>query len=324
MLLFITCHGHSYTVKSLLEGTFGAPTPPCEVTTYEELFHADCTRQAVHLFTDIERLYDWELVLAADLYRAVRDAGLPCLNDPARVMARYELLRSLYAAGVNPFTAYRAEDHPRPGRFPVFVRAEAGHTRPLSGLLPDQAALDAALGSLRERGMPLRGLIVVEFAGEPLAPGMWRKFGTFRMGDAVLLEHGVIEDRWIVKEGIPGLATDAMVEEVSAAVTSNCFAKDLQRAFDIAGIEWGRADHAAFEGRQIVYEINTNPKIAGLNPEHASLRGYAMLQFARERMAKQMWRLDFGDGSLAPLAPSKGMLQYRSRNAGPGWRPIRP
>lgn len=324
MLLFITCHGHSSTVKSLLERTFGADTPPCQVTTYEELFHANRTRQAVHFFTDIERLYDWELPLASDLYRAIRGAGLPCLNDPARVMARYELLRSLHAAGVNPFAAYRAEDYPRPRRFPVFVRAEARHTGPISDLLSDQPALDAELGSLRKRGIPLRGLIVVEFAGKPIASGIWRKFGTFRMGDAMLLEHGVIEDRWMVKEGTPGLASDAMVEEVRTAVISNCFATDLQRAFDIAGIEWGRADHAAFEGRQIVYEINTNPNIAALKPEQSSGRGHDILRFARERMARQLWRLDFGDGSPVSFRPSKRLLRYRSQNVALGGPSIRP
>jgi hypothetical protein len=263
------------------------------------------------------------LALAADLYRAIRDVGLPCLNDPARVMTRYALLRNLHAAGVNPFTAYRAEGHPRPSRFPVFVRFEADHGMPVSDLLRDQTALEAKLVSLRERGTPLRELIVIEFASEPIAPGVWRKFGTFRVGDAVLVDHSVTEDRWLIKYGKRGLATDAMFEEERASVVSNRFAKELQPAFEIAAIEWGRADHATFEGREIVYEINTNPSIDPLTPQRLPIRDET-LRFARERMAQQFWRMDFGNGALVTFGPSEPLLEYRRRNPALGLPSIRP
>jgi hypothetical protein len=323
MLLFITTYGHSYTVTSLLERTFGAETPACQVTTYDDLFQASSTRQAAHIFTDIERLYDWELALAADLYRAIREAGLPCINDPARVMARYELLRNLHAAGVNPFSAYRAEDHPRPSRFPVFIRFEASHRVPVSDLLLDQAALDAELVSLRDRGTSLRGLIVVEFASEPIAEGVWRKFGTFRVGDAVLVDHSVVEDRWVIKGGTRGLATDAMFEHERTAVISNCFAKELRSAFEIAAVEWGRADHATFQGREIVYEINTNPSIEPLMPQRSPIRDEA-LRFARERMAQQLWRIDFGNGAPVSFGLSERLMEYRRQNPGVSRPAIRP
>jgi hypothetical protein len=323
LLLFITTYGHSYTVGSLLERTFGAQTPACQVITYDSLFQANSTLQAVHIFTDIERLYDWELALAGDLYHAIREAGLPCLNNPARVMARFELLRNLHAAGINPFTAYRAEDRPRPSRFPVFVRFEKDHLMPVSDLLPDQAALDAELVALRERGTPLRGLIVIEFASEPIAPGVWKKFGTFRVGDAVLVDHSVAEDRWLVKHGKVGLATKAMFEEEKAAIVSNRFAEELRPVFEMADIEWGRADHATYEGREIVYEINTNPDIEPLTPQRSPIRDDA-LRFARERMAQQFWRMNFGDGAPVSFAPSERLLTFRHRNPGFGLPAIRP
>jgi hypothetical protein len=323
MLLFVTTYGHSYTVKSLVERTFGADTPACQVTTYDNLFQADSTYQALHIFTDIERLYDWELALAGDVYHAIRAVGLPCLNDPARVMIRYELLRNLHAAGINPFTAYRAEEHPRPSRFPVFVRFEKDHLTPISDLLADQSALDAELSALRERGTPLRGLIVVEFASEPIAPGIWRKFGTFRLGDAALVDHSVAEDNWLVKEGKVGLATDVMFEEEKAAVVSNQFAEELGPVFEIANVEWGRADHATFEEREIVYEVNTNPNIEPLTPQRSPVRDEA-LRFARERMAQQFWRIDFGDGSPVYFVPSERLLKYRRLNPGLGLPTIRP
>jgi hypothetical protein len=312
MLLFITTYGHSYTVRSLVEGTYGAKTPACKVISYDALFQASSTLQATHIFADIERLYDWELALAGELCHAIREAGLPCVNDPARVMTRYQLLRKLHAAGINPFTAYRAEDHPRPNRFPVFVRCETDHLEPVTDLIPNQATLEAELLALRKRGTPLRGLIVIEFASQPITPGVWRKFGTFRVGDAVLVDHEVSEDHWLVKMGKIDLATDAMFEEERDAVVSNRFAEQLRPAFEIADIEWGRADHATFGARQIVYEINTNPRIVPLSPQRSPIRDETR-RFARERMAQQLWRMDFGNGAPVSLAPSEGLLKYRRR-----------
>jgi hypothetical protein len=323
MLLFLTTRGHSEPLRSFVERTFGADTPDCRVKTYDELFLTGRTLQAVHFFTDIERLYDWELLLAADLYRAIRKAGLPCLNDPSRVMARYQLLRRLHATKVNPFNAYRAEDDPRPSRFPVFIRSEATHQAPLSDLLPDQATLDAALQRMREHGIPLRGLIIVEFAAQPIAPGAWRKFGTFKVGDAVLLDHAVVEDRWAVKYGKSGFSTDQMFEDERAAVMANAFAEELRPVFDLAGIEWGRADHATFEGRQIVYEINTNPTIGSQTVQRSPIRDET-LRFARERMARQLWRLDFGSGSIVSFEPGRRLRDHRDRNPGVNRSTIRP
>jgi hypothetical protein len=74
MLLFITTRG--YTVRSLLQGTFGAKTPTCQVTTYDAFFQATITLEAAHIFVDIERLYDWELALAGSVCHAIREIGL--------------------------------------------------------------------------------------------------------------------------------------------------------------------------------------------------------------------------------------------------------
>jgi hypothetical protein len=287
------------------------------------MFHVANTLRATHIFTDIERLYDWELALAADLYRQLRAAGVPCLNDPARVMCRYELLRHLHQRGTNPFTAYRAIDRPQPTRFPVFLRFEADHGLPLSDLLPDQEALEAKLANLRAEGIPLRGVIVIEYASEPFAPGIWLKFGTYRVGDAVLFDHYVGEDKWLVKYGKRGLATDEIFEQERAAIISNRFAEELRPVFEIAAIEWGRADHATYDGRQIVYEVNTNPGMERLQRQRSPIRDEALL-FGRQRMARHLWEIDFGDGSPLPLPASERLTRYRSKNFGIGLPPIRP
>jgi hypothetical protein len=312
MLLFITTVGHSYTLTTLVERTFGAETPPCQLVTYDDLFQGPNTHNATHIFTDLERLCDWELALAADLYRSIREIGLPCLNDPAKTMCRYELLRELHAAGINPFTAYRADDRPQPVRFPVFLRYEAHHAILDSRLIPDQSTLDLRLSMLRESGTPLRGLLAVEYASEPISPGVWQRYQTFRVADALLVEHGTWEDKWEVRSGTYNLVTEERCEQERTAVVSNRFAEQLKPAFQIAGIEWGRADHATFNGREIVYEVNTNPSLTPKQPQHIPFRNETLL-FWRKRMAEQLWRMDFGDGSLLPFRPGDSLREYRHR-----------
>ena len=319
MLLFVTTGGHGYTVKRLVANGFGSLIPECRATTYDTLFGAAETIHATHIFTDIERLYPWELRLAADLHRSLRELGIACLNDPARVMCRYELLRSLHAAGFNPFNAYRADDAPRPQRFPVFIRFEAEHRETLSGLIPDQAALVAELARLRNNAVPGRGLLVVEFAGEEVAPGAWRRFGTFRVGDSMSVDHATHDSVWAVKRGKVGVATEQMYEFEQMAVTTNAFADDIRRAFTISGIEYGRADHGLFQGRQVVYEINTNPTLGGLHPHPSAVRMRTQ-QFAHDRFAQQLWQIDSGDGSSVSLPLSTERKKYSRRELAMGAR----
>src|SRR5688572_11770901 len=137
MFRFLTSTGHGYTVDALLRRSTEHDVPHCDVTTYDAVLWSSHTVNAVHVFTDMERLSDSQLVAAAGLYRALRDIGIPCLNDPAKVMGRYQLLCNLFEAGINPFAVYRADGRPKPPRFPVFVRNESDHCGPMSALIND-------------------------------------------------------------------------------------------------------------------------------------------------------------------------------------------
>src|SRR5512139_626419 len=109
MIVYVTTRGHGLTMRSLSRGTFGFPAPQLCIDSYERLLGARRVPRAAYIFADLERLAPHELRYAAELFRVLREAGLPCLNDPARVMSRVELLRSLKAAGINPFDVLRAD-----------------------------------------------------------------------------------------------------------------------------------------------------------------------------------------------------------------------
>jgi hypothetical protein len=300
MILFITTPGLHGTLTAVVDRPFAADLPVCRATTYPALFKTATTVNAVHVFTDLERLSDTDLARAATLYRRLRAAGIRCLNDPARVMTRYQLLTALKEAGINPFGVYRADGLPKPRRFPVFVRGESDHYGPMSELLHDQEALDLYLASLREAGRPLRGLIVTEFAAEPITPELWRRYGTYRVGDNYYVHIASVARQWAVKkmdETVPA----EYFEAERVLVAANEPEEAVIRAFEISGIEWGRADHGIVGGRHVIYEINTNPLIE-VRPKASEIRLQTRL-LCIEHMTRCLRAIDAGDGREIAFEP---------------------
>jgi hypothetical protein len=66
-------------------------------------------------------------------------------------MRRFELLRHLYACGLNDFNVYRLADITEVQRFPVFPRAEDGHEGSLTPLLHCSEQLERAIARGKSR-----------------------------------------------------------------------------------------------------------------------------------------------------------------------------
>lgn len=293
MIVVLTAPGHSYTLKSMVDGTFGAAVPPMRIASYTEYLKPGTVpvSHATHVFTDIERLSPKLLRAAADLYRRLQALGVCCLNDPARVLSRAELLTALHDRGLNPTRVYRADTLPRPARFPVFIRTEDDHETPEPTLYESQAALDDALESMRKEGMPLRGLLVIEKVDTPYADGLWAKWGTWRIGSRLVVEHIAVDTTWLVKHGRHDCITEVIAADEFDAVSTNRFAGALAPLFDMAGIEFGRADHAFTAAGPVVFEINTNPFIGAYADDPWPQRRQAQ-QMARERLADALRAID--------------------------------
>ena len=273
MIRFLVARGYEYTLKELVKGRMGAPTPPCSVLTYDRFLARPQAPAGVYIFSDLERLSPWELRLAAEAF-AILSADPRCvaLNNPARVMTRYELLRRLRLEGINDFDALRADEWRLPARYPVFLRHEQEHNSPLSDLLHTPEALEQALQKLRDAGIPRRGVLIVEYAAEPFAPPLFRKFSSFCVANSVFAHHTVIENSWIVKHGMKVVVPEEYHEYERAFVEENRHAELLGRVFQIAGIEYGRADFGVVGGRVQVYEINTNPYLSDDRKSSSEIR----------------------------------------------------
>jgi hypothetical protein len=220
------------------------------------------------------------------------------------------LLSLLHAEGINPYNVYRADMLPRPQRFPVFVRPETAHAGAPPPLLHGQAELDRHLETLRENNVPLRGLLVVEYAAEPFAPGFWRRYRTINIGGRIQVARAACAQHWYVAGDGVRLRTNAILREEHAVVAENRFAAELRRVFELAKIEWGRADHATFNGRQIVYGIDTNPTIRASGAQRSTLRAQSAA-LARTAMVEGLRGINSGDGSPIRVCDRKELLARR-------------
>lgn len=270
------------------------------VHSYNRALRSPYLRRATYVFGDLDRLDFWELEVAAHLYRHLRSAGATVLNDPARVRQRYSLLRTLKDEGINSFDAWRVEGVRRPERFPVFLRTESAHRGPLSDLLHDEAEVEKAVESALERGVPRRELLLVEYRGEPVRDGLFRKLGAMRVGDRIVPCLNAHDPNWTAKVGVKGIADQELYEEELEIIRTNRYADDLWPAFRAAEIEYGRADFGLVDGRVEVYEINTNPSIGRMDSHPFDVRMKSD-ELVFEKLARALTAADTAKGPWIPV-----------------------
>jgi hypothetical protein len=288
VIVFVVTPEHPYTVQDIVEQS---PGPKVKVTTYDELFGLSQVPLATYIFTDLDRLPLWRVHQAAIIYRQLRQAGARVLNDPARAPSRFGLLRQLYRCGINSFNAYRVEEGLIPKSWPVFLRCEGGHDAPLTDLMHDWDEARRAVDTAIADGAPLTSLLLVEYAAEPVAPGLFRKLSMYRLGDTYVAGHCVHEGNWLVKYGTKGIATPELYEDELRLIRDNPFEAALKPAFELAGIEYGRADFGLVGGKVEIYEINTNPHVKfPTEPSPFRVESHALF---RDKFYEALGRLDF-------------------------------
>ena len=259
MIIVLTTKHHQYTHRSLARsGSFRLRT-----LAYDLAFVSRHLPAATYIFSDLDRLGYWELELASHTYRELAAAGLKVLNDPARASQRYRLLRILKTAGLNDFDAWSLNDVPLPApeQYPVFLRTASAHRGVLSGLLQNAHELQSAVAEAVRRGLPARELLVVQYCAQPVAPGLFRKLSVYRVGQRMVSCTCVHDSQWVAKIGVSGIAGQELYDDELRIVRDNPYAEYMRKVFDLADIDYGRADFGLVNGRPQVYEINTNPSI---------------------------------------------------------------
>jgi hypothetical protein len=265
VIVLVTAAGHEFTHRKVLANR---EAPRSRRTSYAALLRASRLPRATYILTDFDRLSPRELQFAAELYGKIKAAGWLVFNDAARIRQRYAMLRRLKEAGINRFGAYRLESGELPERYPAFLRNECDHFGPLTGLLEDEASLTAEAERLIAAGHPERNLIAVEYAAEPIGPDLYRRLGAFRVGERIVPTVSAHQASWTAKQGQKGIARQEDYDAENLYVRTNPYAEIIRRAFEIARIEYGRADFGIVNGEVQVYEINTNPSIGAGRRDH--------------------------------------------------------
>lgn len=257
-VFFVTINEHKYTVSLFLENYQHILFSPVHVIGYEEVWTCDVSNSVVVL-CDLERFCGESLGVACDVYEHVLHKGaLRVLNNPRRVLRRYELLRTLQAKGINMFNVYRVEEA-NSVRFPVFLRREREHDGTLTELLHTPAELDHELTVLVDSGIDADDILIVEFEDSRRADGLYAKLGAFVFGERFLPRHAFLSTHWHVK--CPDEMTGVAARFESNYMSTPAFPGSLREVVQLAGVEYGRIDYAVHEGRAVVFEINTNPTI---------------------------------------------------------------
>ena len=261
MICFVTARGYGNTYKQIAEAARGRMD--IRTLLFRDLIAMKSVPKGTYVFTDLDRLSGPDLVLAARFYRRLKAANLRVLNDPARIRSRYGLLRLLAERGINDFNAYRLEEERGPERWPVFLRCIGGHDKEnTSDLCFDRTQLDAVIRTAVESGLPIADLIIVEYAGEEVRPGLFRKLSTFRIGPNYFAANNVHDTAWQAKTGQRGIAGPELYREELEIVRNNTYGAPLAEVFELGHIEYGRADFGFLKGRPQIFEINTKPSVS--------------------------------------------------------------
>lgn len=250
---------------------------------YDLLFARQVVPPGTCIFTDFDLLNTYEVDAAYRAAAAAQARGSRVLNWPNRVAERFELLRLLRSAGLNPVEVTRLDDRLEPTRYPVFLRGEDGSFGPETGLLRDEAAFREAVAALRASGKTLKRRIAVSFEAEQDRDGFFRKYGAFVVGARIVPQHILRRRDWNVKSA--GTERDrAFVDEEFAYVRDNPHGDRLAMLAKMAGIEFGRIDYTITVGVITIFEINTNPTFPRFSG--GDVRRGERRQIIRDRLAE--------------------------------------
>ena len=245
-----------------------------ETLMYEEVGPDVRFPTGPQVFMALDQLTDVQREIAVRIWDAHATAApsIPRLNDPRRVLLRFDLLTTLYREGVNSYRVYHTNQVDDVERFPVFVRHIFDHDGPVTRLLTTRKDLVRALRTLRLRGRSLRDHMIVEYCDASGPDGLFRKYAAFRVGSRIIPCHLFTSREWSVKAGQDDV-TERGLDDALTYFEENPHAAWLRRVFEVARIDYGRVDYGVCGGVPQVWEINLTPTLghASGRSRHANL-----------------------------------------------------
>ena len=252
MLYFLTRGRHQYTIRVFRQHM---QADYLEVVPHEIWDETSFGPGDIAIFCDIDRCNEEEVAALKTTYDQVAATGCRVLNDPGKVMRRYELLKGLYADGANSFRVFRPEELPGATdiSFPVFMRDELEHDGPGSALIHSYSDLQKVLAG----DIPPNPLLC-EFI-DTTREGHHHKYGAFVLEGKVIPRHFFLSESWNVKSASGDREYSQQLE--IDYVRQNPHEEEMRQIAAYANIDFGRIDYAITNAGIQVFEINTNPTI---------------------------------------------------------------
>ncbi len=258
-----------------------------KLLSYDQLFRIPSYPAGAFVFTDFDRLDETllEAVRAFARYVAAERPGFPILNNPDRVLGRFDILNLLPPKDLGQTAAHKLPDWKDVDEFPVFIRYEDGHFKPLSGLLHSSEELENEVSRhLDDHGGEFGDIIIVKYLDYSDCAGVFRKYAAFRLGDCIYGEHVFHSRNWYVKLN-DHEPNKAFYKEAQDYRVTNPHEELLRPYFKAAGIEFGRADYCLIDGKINLFEINTNPTFVADPPSKLDLFDrHAFAKFHSDRL----------------------------------------
>lgn len=316
MIVYLALAHACDTITELLPNYLKPMRGRIIVLTYQRLAHMAELPAATYVFTDFERMNWDQLDLAQQVYEWVRNQrpDLRLVNEPRRAVPRFDFLRALEREGLNRHRVYRAHEIDDSVRYPVFVRMDNDHFGPRTSLLQNRTELEEAILIAVAGGVALTHLMIVEYLDAHGRDGLFRAAGAAKFGGAAGPRHLIFSENWTVKA--PDFSrgdrwTEAMVAE-EAAFLESVLPPSVERAYELAGLEYGRMDYFPADGFLNVWEINSNPNLIP-NPSRVMPERSANQQIIVDRVLAGLEQLDH-DGPTHPgirhrlTIPARGAL----------------
>lgn len=262
MIFFICQIEGVWTIDGIIKEMPTSLSERITTITYEELIDCQSLPFGTYVFCGLgiqsSAQYDLSVRLWLTLKR--HEPAIRLLNNPSRVLHRYELLTKLADEGINDFRAYRASEKlPRDVSFPVFIREERNHSGILTDLLYDRHRVERALRkAVYLNGYNRTKLLVVEYCNAKDERGFYKKYVAFREGEEIIPKRISYGNHWNVAFDGAILQT-AEIEEEYEYVLHNPHEIAVREVFNLANIDYGRIDYGVSDGKLQYWEINTAP-----------------------------------------------------------------
>ena len=267
MIYFVLARSNSITIKNYLNFRGEPLRGKVDIIYYDNLNVLENLKCSMLIFSDFDRLNKKQLHEVIQIYKEIEEKypSLVLLNNPSKVLLRYDFLRQLFKLGINPYNVYRVTENFEMVKYPVFLREENNHTGALSGLIFSEKELRKNVLALAFQGYPKKSLLIVEYVNVATSEGIFKKYSALKVKDEVFPRQVDYNLHWMVKTSVQfnKYPKQAFLAEFESYMEKHPHKKWLTDIFDISGIEYGRIDYGMLNDKPVIWEINLNPDYGG-------------------------------------------------------------